>query len=258
MAASLANLLIAFVYPLGAAILLFAAALALSFTKWRRVGQILFGVGLIILWIAAAPFFSNWLNWQLESQFPPVRIEALPQSDAVIVLGGIIAQPYFPRVTADLSDSADRITHALRIYRAGKAPTIIISAGNQSRLPTLLSEAQLIADFFVELGVPRSVLVLETESRNTRENATNTAEIFAERHWRSGLLVTSGAHMPRALAAFRRAGVNVIPAATDIHAWSPNSFKVFELLPDARALARTTIAIKEWIGLLYYWSRGWT
>jgi uncharacterized SAM-binding protein YcdF (DUF218 family) len=42
-------------------------------------------------------------------------------------------------------------------------------------------EAELIADLLIELGVPRSALILKTESRNTRENAINTAAIFKAR-----------------------------------------------------------------------------
>ena len=118
-------------------------------------------------------------------------------------------------------------------------------------------QAELIADFLVELGVPRTALILETASRNTRESAVNTAAIFKEHGWRTGLLVTSGAHMPRALAAFQKLGLDVTPAATDIHARPLKSVGLFDLLPDAEALVRTTSAIKEMIGLSIYSLRGW-
>jgi uncharacterized SAM-binding protein YcdF (DUF218 family) len=245
------------VYPLGAAIFVGAIALALSFTNRGRIGQLLLGLALVALWIAATPVFANWLTWRLESQFPPVSVETLPQSDVVIVLGGILGQPLPPRVAADLGDPADRIMHALRIYRTNKAPLIVISAGNQPWQAAVAPEAELIADLLVELGVPRSALLLETESRNTRENAVNTAAIFKAHGWRTGLLVTSGAHMPRALAAFRKVGLGVVPAATDIHAGPPELVSLLDLLPDAGALAQTTSAIKEMIGLCIYRLRGW-
>ena len=163
----------------------------MKFFQRMRIGLVLLGFALVALWIAATPVFANWLNWRLESQFPPVNVEKLPQSDVVILLGG---------VGLDLYNPANRIMHALQIYRAGKAPLIVYSGGN--------------ADPLVELGVPRSALILETESRNTRENAINTAAIFKAHGWRNGILVTSAAHMPRALAAFQRVGLNVVPAAT--------------------------------------------
>ena len=234
------------VYPLGGAMLVGAIALALSFTSWRRTGQVLFGFALVALWIAATPIFANWLKLRLESQFPPQSIEMLPQSDVVIVLGG---------VAADLGNPATRIMHALRIYRAGKASLIVISGGNRQKAG--IPESQLIADLLVELGAPRSALILETGSRNTRENAVDTAAIFKEHGWRNGLLVSSGAHMPRALAAFQKVGVSVTPAATDIHAGSSLFPTVLYLLPDVWALAQTMSAIKEMIGLWVYRYRGW-
>ena len=173
------------------------------------------------------------------------------------MLGGIIGQPFTPRVSPDLGDPVDRIIEALRIYRAGKVPRIVISAGNQPEQAKLVPEAELIADFLVELGVPRSALILETRSRNTHENAVYTAGIFREHGWHDGLLATSGIHMPRAIAAFRKAGLQVTPASTDIHGMPVRHISVIDLLPDPGSLARTTSALREILGLQVYRFRGW-
>src|SRR5262245_61791467 len=117
-------------YPLGVALLGSAIALALSFTNWRRLERLLLGFVLAVLWIAATPVFANWLNWRLASQVPEFKLAMLPTSDAVILLGG-----------------GGNILHALRIYRAGKAPRIVISGGEPA-----------MARSIVELGAPRSAL----------------------------------------------------------------------------------------------------
>jgi uncharacterized SAM-binding protein YcdF (DUF218 family) len=238
----LTKLLAFCVYPLGAALAVSAIALGLTFTSWWRIGQVLLGFALGALWIAATPFFANWLSWGLESEFPPVNIETLPQSDVVILLTG---------------GPAARILHALRIYRAGKAPLILISGEMQPWQACAVPAAEPIADRLVGLGVPRSALILETESRNTRENAVNTAAIFKSRGWRNGLLVTSAVHMPRALAAFQKVGLGLVPAATDIEAGPPQFDSFLDFLPDAWALAQATLAIKERIGLFVYHFLGW-
>jgi uncharacterized SAM-binding protein YcdF (DUF218 family) len=220
-----------FVYPLGATS---AIALALSFASWWRIGLVLLGFAMLTLWIAATPSFSNWLNLWLESQFPPVKVETLPQSDAVVLLGGF---------GLDFDNPANRIMHALHVYRAGKAPLIVYSGG--------------YTDPLVALGVPRAALILDTESRNTRENAVNTAAIFKARGWRSGILVTSAAHMPRALAAFQRVGLNLVPATPGVQV-GPTQFNGhLDLQMDSQALRRTTEAIKEIVGLLVYRFLGW-
>jgi uncharacterized SAM-binding protein YcdF (DUF218 family) len=239
----LAKLLPIFVYPLGAAILVGALALALSFTNWRRIGQALLGLALLTLWIAATPICANWLNWRLQSELAPLSVSPLPQSDVIVLLGGI--------------GPLDRIVDTLRVYRAGKAPLIVISGGNQPWRACAVPEAESISDVLVGLGIPFSALILETQSRNTRENAVNTAAIFKAHGWRTGLLVTSGAHMPRALAAFQKMGISLVPAVTNTYAGPPQVVSLLDLLPDAKALARTTSAIKEMIGLCVYRFRGW-
>jgi uncharacterized SAM-binding protein YcdF (DUF218 family) len=231
------------VYPLGAAILVGATALLLSFTRWRHIGQVLLGVVVVVLWIAATPGLANWLNWRLASQFPHIDIDALPESDVVILLGGA-------------ADS--RILYALRIYRAGKAPRILLSGGNLPWLRAAVPEAQQMANLLIELGAPPSALILETKSQTTRENAVDTAAVLREHGWRSGLLVTSEAHMPRALAAFQKVGLDVVPAAMEIDVGTLQLDGLLDLLPNAHALAGTTSAIKEMIGLWIYRLHGWT
>src|SRR6476660_8755870 len=121
----LTNRLPLLAYPLGAAIAVSATGLAFFFTSWWRIGLVLLGFALLTLWIASTPFFASWLNWRLESEFPPVNVGTLPQSDAVILLGG---------VGLDFNNPANRIRHALQIYRVGKAPRIVISGGNPDPL----------------------------------------------------------------------------------------------------------------------------
>jgi uncharacterized SAM-binding protein YcdF (DUF218 family) len=114
-----------------------------------------------------------------------------------------------------------------------------------------------MADVQSGLGVPLSALIPETKSRNTHENAVNTAAIFKAHGWRTGLLVTSGVHMRRALAAFRKVGLAVVPAAPDLSTGPPQVNSLLDLLPDAQALAQTTLAIREMVGLCVYRLCGW-
>ena len=212
---------------------------------------------LIALWIASTPVFANWLYGTLEFEYPAVAIDSLPSADAAILLGGVLAPPLPPRVTFDLSDLSDRIVEALGLYRAGKVNHILISGGNLPWQADLPAEAELIAGFLSELGVPRDAMVLEDKSRNTRENAVNSVELFKASGWKTGLLVTSAAHMPRALATFRKAGLNVVPATADVRVRFPLYDSLLDFLPDADALARTTAGMKEIIGLQFYRLRGW-
>jgi uncharacterized SAM-binding protein YcdF (DUF218 family) len=243
--------------PLSAALILGLFALALSFTRFRKSARTILALTLIGLWIAATPAFAHWLADRLQRENPPRAAEDLPSADAIVLLGGFLKQPLPPRIAPDLTAAADRAVEAARLYRAGKAQRIVVSGGNLPWRFAVAPEAELVADLLVELGVPRDALVLETASRNTRENAVNTARIFAEHGWKSGLLVTSGLHMKRALGTFRQVGLDLTPAPADIPSRLPEVPVPFDVLPDVDALDRTTTAIHEIVGLIVYRYRGW-
>ncbi len=175
-----------FVLPLGAALALGLVALVLTFTRWRNLARAALAIMIVGLWTASTPLFSHWIAAQLEGQYPPRPVDDLPRADAIVLLGGYLAQPLPPRVVPDLSDAGDRLLEAWRLYRAGKASRIVVSGGNLSWSPILKPEAVLAADLLFELGVPRADLVLDGESRNTRENALNAARIFSGNGWTTG------------------------------------------------------------------------
>ena len=118
------------------------------------------------------------------------------------------------------------------------------------------SEADASRVLLNALGVPQNLIVTESDSRNTRQNAIFTAGLAADRGIRSILLVTSAWHMPRAVAAFRQTALEVIPAATDYTYMDPAPL-ILMILPQAGGLALSTRALKEYLGLLVYRLRGW-
>lgn len=67
------------------------------------------------------------------------------------------------------------------------------------------------------------------------------------------LLVTSASHMPRAMGAFRKEGMELQPWPVDFIATEP--FGV-SLARPSEHLNRVSRALKEWAGLLSYWIAG--
>lgn len=251
------KLLPLFVYPVGLTIIGGIAALVLSLTGFMRTSRAILAAAIVVLWISSTPLFADWLYSTLEAEYPPVAIEDLPRSDVAVVLGGGVGQPLPPHGTQDAGEAVDRVLQAARILRAGRADAILASGGKLPWLAASKTEAELIADLLVELGVPPSVIVLESESGNTRENAVNSVELLRSRNWKSLLLVTSAAHMPRAIAAFERAGIEAFPASTDFRVTYPLYESVLDIVPSADAVERTTDGLKEFLGLLVYRMRRW-
>jgi uncharacterized SAM-binding protein YcdF (DUF218 family) len=227
-------------------------ALALGLLAWwqayrgRRRGAVLW-LALAVLWLllwSSTPFYG-WFGSTLERQYPPRRAEDMPKADAIVVLGGGMEWsrdlPY-----PDMNGAADRIWHAARLFKAGRAPIVIPTGAWED-----VSSVPLLLDF----GVPSAAIRAETASRNTAENARFTAALLARLGCgRRVLLVTSAWHMRRAQLLFERAGLEVIPAATDYEAtivrMRPDCWSLQDWLPNPDALNRNTGILKEYIG---YW-----
>jgi len=253
----LTKLLPLLLMPVSVAIIAMALGL-LMLLRGRRRGAIICSlVAILVLWVSSLPIVAGRLSWSLERQFPPVAIEDIPSADCIIVLGGALTGSDHPRVHIELTDSTDRVYQAAKLYRNGKAETVIVAAGNQPWSQRRTSEAKLISDLLVEWGVLRSSIRLDGASRNTRENAINAAALVQENHCESNLLVTSAWHMPRAAAAFKRLGVNVFPVSVDLRGVEVITDSIGVLIPTAEALAATSGAIREWMGIWVYRWKGW-
>ena len=73
------------------------------------------------------------------------------------------------------------------------------------------SESEIVGRYADTMGLPRTRLILEDRSRNTRENALFSARIVQPKPGERWLLVTSALHMPRSVGVFRKAGFAVEP-----------------------------------------------
>ncbi|WP_167367315.1 YdcF family protein, partial [Solemya elarraichensis gill symbiont] len=222
--------------PLGFSLLVGLFALLLAMKGWRR-GATFFGVvALVWLYIWSTPWASERLMASLEHQYPPVPMADLVSAPVAVVLGGGISAPKLPhRLAPDLNDASDRAWYAARLYRAGKVKSILLSGGVDSRLGGL-AEAESMAIFLRDLGVPKSALILEKASLNTRQNAAQVKETLEKQGIDHILLVTSAVHMRRAIGHFAEQGLRVTPAATD-HRAVDTTWDVRKLLPDSGSLA---------------------
>lgn len=253
----LTKLLPVFLYPVGAAIaLLLLAAMASGLGRGRIAGGFA-GAAVLLLWGASAPIVGNWAYGTLESQYPARTMAETAEAEVAIVLGGAVLQPVAPRVTAELAEAGDRIVHAARLFKAGKVKRILVTGGNIPWLPDAVPEADLIRDYLVEFGVPAAAIEVANQSRNTYENALEIKEIWDRQRFASALLVTSAAHMPRAMAVFLGLGLPVTASSTDVRAVPRSQATILDWLPDIEALDLTTRAVKEWLGYVAYKAQGY-
>ena len=211
-----------------------------------RLARGCMGGALVCLVLLMLPVVSTALLRSLQID-PPLALERLdPLPGAVVVLGADFV-PHTPEYGQSTVGwiTLERVRYAAQVARRTGLP-LLASGGELERgAPPLAVRMQQVLEH--ELGVP--VRWTEGRSHSTRENARFSAEILAAEGIGRVLLVTHAWHMPRARAAFEGAGLEVVPAPTGFRFWpdaTPSS-----VLPSARALLDSSLAVHEWIG------RGW-
>lgn len=230
--------------------LLMLVALAGVARLWRSHRRRGFGLvaasNLALLAIAVLPL-GQWALIPLELRFPVPPLPA--RIDGVIVLGGAVE----PEISHDhgqvaLNDAAERLVEGLALLRRYPQAKLLLSGGDASLARRGLDEASTARTLFLEQGIAADRIIVESRSRNTFENAFYGRELVKPQPGQVWLLVTSAAHMPRAVGCFRRLGWDVTPYPVDYRTetYPRIGFSLSEHLADL------DVAMKEWIGLVAY------
>ncbi len=254
----LSKLLDLLLAPLSWALLL---ALAAALLLRRRPGLarwLLLAAG-AELTVFSTPAVADALQRAAEGAAPRTFQAGQPY-DVAVVLGGI-SEPrrVWMDDGEDLGGAAERLTRAFELVQAGQARVVLLSGGLADPGPGAASEAEELAVLLRRWGVPAERIAVETRSRNTHENAVESARLIAERGWRRVLLVTSARHMPRALGCFRREGLSPDALPVDYRGGAPGAAGHFsDWWPRAVELEASTEVLRELFGRLVYRWRGYS
>ena len=172
---------------------------------------------------------------------------------AIIVLGGFTRHPRDSPNFYELTESADRFVEGVRLAHNNPGARLVISSGSSAMVYTFYKEGNVLGSLALDMGLPARQVVVDAESRNTYENALYSRRLLKKVKG-PRVLVTSAAHMPRAVACFRKAGVEVVPWPVDYlrTGSGPGSW-----LPKPATLERSNAALHEYAGWLYYWLVGY-
>ena len=248
-----AKILSRLMYPSTLVLLLLFLAFVLLLIRRRRGAGLSLLIALVLVFLGSSPLVSD-IYHRHEQQYPPTPVVQSPTADAIVVLAGDISIPIPPRVESQVR--GNRTVHTLRLYRAGKAPLIIVSGGNVFPQEGFRPEAAYTADLLQEWGIPQSAIIFEGNSRNTRENAVETSRLLNNRQLNRVLLVTSAFHMPRAFATFRGVGIDAIPSPSSISAELAQP-TLLNWIPSLDGLGTMQSVVHEKIGIFIYRMRGW-
>ncbi len=226
-----------------------------------RAGRGLLAVGLLSAWLLSTSAVAEAMIGWLEAYSPPAltgdalaaQMRGPAPPGAIVVLGSGVRhnEREWPRHEYPNARTLERLTFGALLARESGLP-VLVSGGTPRRRDA--SEASLMAwtlreSFAVE---PRWI---EEHSRDTAENAVESARLLRADGVRRVVLVTQAYHMPRAQAAFVAAGLDVVAAphgfagSFEIDGWGA-------FVPSAGAVTVSWLATHEAVGLLWYRMRG--
>jgi uncharacterized SAM-binding protein YcdF (DUF218 family) len=233
-----------FVLPPAGPLLLTLIGLAMA-RRRPRVGRVLALFGIVSLTLLAIPAIGSLLVRCLDDS-PPLNLVEAKAARAIVILSGATRR-YAPEYGgATLGTIAlERVRYGAWIARATNLP-VLVSGGAEEGAPP---EALLMRDVLVnEFGVP--VRWVETRSRNTHENAVNSAALLNAAGIHRVVLVGHAFDFPRTREEFAAAGIDAIPAPINSPPAIPTVLSDF--VPSAAGLRLSYYALYEILANVNY------
>lgn len=220
----------------------------------RFVAALLLLFTLSSMYLISTPWAASKLTAYLET-YKAINLNNIndfTDVGAIVVLAGGRENKAPEYNNGDTVGSASLIRLRFAAKLSNKFSLPILLSGGAVCYENDLSEATLMKDVLMnDFGIKGEYLLEET-SKSTKENAKFSATILKDKNIKKVFLVTQAWHMKRAIMAFENVGLNVIPAPTGFYTL-PSKMPVWALwLPKLRAFVYSSVALHEYIGILWY------
>ena len=222
------------------------------FMKKANTKKKLLASAFILLYLLSTPLVYNLLlsTWEVEAT------ELKEEYEVAIVLLGFTSLDQSPTERIHVTQSVNRITQLIPLYRAGVVKKILLTGGSSAINPKGKSEAEETKKLLLQWQVKESDILLEPKARNTYENLVFAKALLEEKNITSKLLlVSSGYHLKRGIACAKKLGLEVTPYATDFRATPMDNWLVL-ITPSAGAIGGIEKLIHEWVGFVMYKVKG--
>lgn len=222
--------------------------------KHIKVAKALLIFIIFIVYLLSIPPVKSSLFWGLEKDFfEQKKIVSSKQEYIVTILGaGSNNRADTSRFSGLPSEAVKRLVYAWRIAQKYKFK-LLLSGGNVYKRDSIIkNEVNLMKEFLEKLGFDSSRIIIEEQSRNTRENAAYSCKILKLNEVKKTILVTSAYHMRRAQKCFQQNGIEVVPFPVDFRSRDNKSFIIFDFFPDMSSLNDSVRALREYYANIYY------
>jgi uncharacterized SAM-binding protein YcdF (DUF218 family) len=238
----LSKILFYLLLPLTWVFILFAVAV---FSKNKLRSRRIFITALVMLYFFTNAFLFNQFakRWDI----PAYPATDTAKYSCAIVLGGFAGEDKNGR--AHFTWSADRFIQGVKLYKTGKVSHILITGGNGSLTAGAFREGTWAKTQLLALGIPDSAILIESNSRNTIENARFSNVILKKSALHGPyLLVTSAFHMRRAAMIFKKENIDIIPYSCNFIT-NENKYTFDDyFIPSAEPLEQWNLYLKELVG----------
>jgi uncharacterized SAM-binding protein YcdF (DUF218 family) len=241
-------ILTALVLPPAGPLLL--ALLGVLIAIWRRgLGLLLATLGIV----AALALSTNGMALVLARHLMPgVRAapaEELRTAQAIVILGGgVLPQAPEYGLPQPAPHTLQRLRYGAWLSTQTGKPLAFAGGVGWAAAGTGTESEGSVARRVLQQEYGLTLKWMDDRSHDTAENAVRTAEMLQPAGVRRIALVTDATHIPRAAAAFRAAGFDVIPAPTGFP--MREGRPALEWLPSSVGAATSRNLIREWLGRL--------
>lgn len=240
-------------FPLSLALLI--AGLALLMAKRRKTAMVFIGIGIGILLFFGYAVFTKPVLYSLERSYAPLIVEQInpktrDQIRYVVVFGsGHVSDPDLPKTSQIGGSSLYRLVEGVRLYRLLPGSKLVITGG---MIPDPVTNARVVSDVAHQIGIPVQDTIIEERPSDTVEEARVLQGLLGGAPF---VLVTSAAHMKRAVKIFQDFGMRPVPAPTDFIIKNRPGGAIESLLPNCGNLWISQRVIYEWLGGAWEWMK---
>lgn len=230
-----------------------------ALVKRRRRLAAFTGSIALLLHLIGGTNLAAGLMARLERPYDPLTHPLpAPGADAVVMLGGSHSFSKRSLVGWDAGEPSDRIFASVELVRLGRAPVLVLGGAFYKTNGVARPDSEPIVRWLRDWHAPIGEIIPLGICGDTHDEATKTAELVKQRHWKRVIVVTSGYHLRRAEGVFRQAGVPCEMFGAEFNGleyWGDGlSIKP---VPDYVGFRAFSHWLHEEIGLLYYRAKGW-
>jgi len=222
----------------------------------KKLGKWLVILSFSGLWLISTEPVRDVLMQPLQQAYPPLTVSHMSQwqqapGTAIVLLGGGIYEnaPEFDGMDVSRDAALQRLIFAAQLQQS--SGLVVYASGGTPLNEGETPEGEVMRQWLMRLGVPDDKIEAENFANTTWDNALLVKAMLQQRGVHRVLLVTNAWHMPRSVRCFEKQDLQVVPVPVD-YAGNTGGYDVRSWLPQAAVLNDSSIALHEYLGLLWY------